>query len=137
MEFLKELAISVGSSLLSALAMWLVSRYGPIREWINNHPIASSIIGMMIIYVAGFATLTYLLITVRTDNETQFAEFKTATEAKFRDLATYSAMSHSTQNGDMGCPPNMYVTSVSLPVINNAGFVGRGAVTCRPLNVSL
>ncbi|WP_156947076.1 hypothetical protein [Bradyrhizobium sp. WSM3983] len=47
-------------------------------------------------------------------------------------LATWSGNVHT---GGEQCPPGMYATGYSNPVINNAGFVGRGTITCRALNV--
>lgn len=129
MELLKQLFVATGSSLLMALIIWLVSRHRPIAEWINNHLIGSALIGLVVIYIAGLLTTTYIVLSARQEMADKISSLH-------QEISVWSNKPWSTQNGDMNCPPNMYVTSVSLPVINNGGFVGVGSVTCRSLNVA-
>jgi hypothetical protein len=118
MEFIKQILVATGSSLLTAFILWLVSRYRPIADWIMNHRITSALIGIVFIYLAGFSTVIYMSSMLR------------------QQLAVWSPNPSVSPGETMSCPANTYVTAVSLPVINNGGFVGRGTVTCRPLNVT-
>jgi hypothetical protein len=117
MDFLEQLVVATASSLVTAFVLWLVARYKPIADWINEHGVTSGLIGLAIVYLAALGTTLYQSWTLR------------------QELAVWSAITKATATGDMNCPDNMYMTGVSLPIINNAGFVGRGSVICRPLNV--
>jgi hypothetical protein len=120
MEVIKQLFIATGSSLLTAFFLWLVSRYRPIADWILQHRIAASLIGIVLIYLAGLTATIEMILSM---------------EQKLNTLAIWSTDVHQTTAKVLNCPENTYVTAVQMPVINNAGFVGQGSLTCRPLNL--
>ncbi len=85
--------------------------------------------GSFPITLAGYTTSA--LDKIRQDIEATKAEID-ALKKRLSGLANWSTNTHT---GGQTCPSGMYMTGMSQPIINNAGFIGQGTATCRPLNL--
>lgn len=89
--------------------------------------------GSFPITLAGYNSSALDQIKKEIENAKESAKSEIANLKKnIAGLATWSATVHT---GGEQCPPGMYAIGYSNPVINNGGFVGRGTITCRALNV--
>jgi hypothetical protein len=120
-KFMNEVLIGVFSSLIATFILWLISRYRPVADWINNHRISSALAGLLVIYIAGMVFSAYMVFVLRQEMDLRDAALRDEMNKKFaslhqdiyqtdaalrKSLAAWPDDKVNTPVGTMVCPPN-------------------------------